>query len=162
MPSLNSNYDSHWEKCVSGYSRKETDAAQCSVNFILDFLAELFDLGHKYRSINLYRFAISAYHCYLERKLVGQQKQVCALLKGVFTKKPLQLGYVFTWDVQVMLDFIKNRWESFHSLSDRDLTFKLLVLLALTSTSRACTIHCLDIRFMARHGLEKWKKFPCC
>ena len=87
-PSSNSNYDSSWEKWVSWGSRKEIDPVQCSVNFILDFLAELFDLGYKYRSINLNRSAISAYHCYVERKPVGQHKQVCALLRGVFNKKP--------------------------------------------------------------------------
>ena len=45
-PSSNSNYDSSWEKWVSGGSRKEIDPVQCFVNFILDFLAELFDLGY--------------------------------------------------------------------------------------------------------------------
>ena len=77
---------------------------------------------------------------------------MCALLKGVFTKKPPQPRYAFTWDVQVVLDSIKNKWGYTNSLSDRDLTFKLLILLALTSTSRAYTIHCLDIRFMAKHA----------
>ena len=85
-------------------------------------------------------------------KPVGQHKQICALLRGVFTKKLPQPRYTFTWDVQVVLDFAKNKWENSNSLSDRDPTFKLLILLALTSTSRACTIHCLDILFMARHA----------
>ena len=75
-PSSNSNYDSSWGKWVSWCSRKEIDPAQCSVHFILDFLAELFDLGYKYSSINSYRSAISTYHCYVEGKPVGQHKQL--------------------------------------------------------------------------------------
>ena len=174
-PSSNSNYDSSWGKWVGWCSRKEIDPVQCFVNFILDFLAELSDLGYKYRSINSCRSAISAYHCYVEGKTVEQLKQMCALLRGVFTKKPPQSRYAFTWDVQAVLDFVKNKWGNSNSLSDRDLTFKLLILLALTSTSRACTLHCLDIRFTARHthfvqvmfgrlhkGWKSGKKFACC
>ena len=81
-----------------------------------------------------------------------QHKQVCALLRSVFTKKPTQPRYTFTWDVQVVLDFVKNKWGNSNSQSDRDLTFKLVILLALTSASRACIIHCLDIYFMTRHA----------
>ena len=77
---------------------------------------------------------------------------MCALLRGVFTKKLPQPRYAFTWNVQVVLDFAKNRWQNSNSISVRDLTFNLLILLALTSISRACTIHCLDILFMARHA----------
>ena len=109
-------------------------------------------MEYKYRSINSYRSVISAYRCYVEKKPVGQHKQVCALLRRVFTKKPPQPRHAFTWDVKVVLDFVKNKWGNSNSLSDRDPTIKLLILLALTSTSRACMIHCLDIRFMARHA----------
>ena len=45
---------------------------QCSVNFILDFLVEIFDLRYKYRSINSYRSTISACYFYDEGKPVGQ------------------------------------------------------------------------------------------
>ena len=55
-------------------------------------------------------------------------------------------------DVQVALDFVKNKWGNCNSLSDRDLTFKLVILLALTSASTACAIQCLDISFMVRHA----------
>ena len=121
------------------------------MNLILDFFTEYFDLEYKYRSINLCSSAISAYHCYDEGKPVEQHKQACALLRGDFTTKQPQPRYAFTLDVQVVLDFVKNKWGNSNSLSDRDLTFKLLIMLALNSTSRACTIKCLDIRFIARH-----------
>ena len=78
--------------------------------------------------------------------------EVHALLRGVFTKKPLQPRYAFTRDVQVVLDFVKNKWGNSYSFSDRDLTFKLVILLALTSAFRACTMQSLDIRFVAKHA----------
>ena len=76
---------------------------------------------------------------------------MCTLLRGVLTKKPPQPRYAFTWDVQVVLDFVKYKWVNSNSLSERDLTFKLVILLALTSVFRACMIHFLDIHFMVRH-----------
>ena len=94
-PSSNSDYDSFWGNWVSWCSRKEIDPVLCSVSFILDFLAELFDLGYNYRSVISYRSAISANDCYVEGKPVRQHKQVCALLRGVFTKKPPQPRYAF-------------------------------------------------------------------
>ena len=105
-PSSNSNYDSSWGKWVSWCSRKEIYPIQCSVHFVLDFLVEPFNFGYKYRSINSYMFAISAYHCYVEGKPVGQRKQVCSLLRGVFTEKSPQPRYAFTCDVQVVLAFV--------------------------------------------------------
>lgn len=45
-PISNSNYDSSWGKRVSWCSRKKIDPVHCSVNFILDFLAGLFDLRY--------------------------------------------------------------------------------------------------------------------
>ena len=82
-PSSNSNHNSSWRKWVSWCSRKEIDPVWCSVNFILDFLAEPFELG--------------------------------ALLRGAFTKKLPQPIYAFTWDVQVALDFVKNKWDNSNS-----------------------------------------------
>ena len=110
------------ENRLAGDLGKEIDPFQYSVNFILHILAKSFDLGCKYRSINSYRSAISAYHCYVEGKPVGQHKQVC-VLRGVFTKKPPQPRYTFAWVVQVVLDFVKNNWGNSNSLSDWDLTF---------------------------------------
>lgn len=119
---------------------------------MLDFLAELFDSGYKYRTINCYRSAISAYHQHIDGKPIGQHPRVCALLKGVFTENPPQPRYAFTWDVQSVLNFVKQNWGKHETLTDKELTFKLVILLALTSASRACTIHCLDLRYMAEHN----------
>ena len=38
---------------------------------------------------------------------------------GAFTKKPPQPRYAFIWDVQIVLDFVKNKWGNSNSFSDR-------------------------------------------
>ena len=145
------NYDSSWRKWTSWCSEKQIDPVHCPISFILDFLAELFESNYEYRTINSYRSAISAYHSNIGGKPIGQHPEVCSLLKGVFIKRPPKPRYAFTWDVQTVLNFIKENWADSKKLSDKDLTYKLVMLLALTSASRACTIHCLDIRFMAKY-----------
>ena len=53
---------------------------------------------------------------------------MCALVRGVFTKTPSQPRYAFTWDVQAVLGFIKNKWGYFNSLSDLSETLPLSYL----------------------------------
>ena len=107
--------------------------------------------------MNGYRSAISAFHEYVEGKPVGKHPQVCALLSGVFNERPPQPRYVFIWDVQVVLNFIKSNWPVSSNLSDKNLTLKLTTLLALTSSSRASAIHHLNINFMIT--TEKFVQF---
>ena len=66
--------------------------------------------------------AISAYYEYVDNKPVGQRPHVCALLKGVFNKRPPQPRYVFIWEIQTVLDFVKCQWSGCN-LSDKVLTY---------------------------------------
>ena len=71
---------------------------------------------------------------------------------------------MFIWDVQIVINYIKSEWGYSESLSDKFLTLKLVMLMALTSASRASAIHHLDIRYMVKgngkyvfkfHGINK-------
>ena len=74
---------------------------------------------------------------------------MCALVRGVFTKKPAKI-YLYMGCLSCFR-FCQNKWGNSNSLLVRDLTFTLVMMLTLISSSRSCTMHCLDIRFMARH-----------
>jgi len=68
-------------------------------------------------------------------------------MTGIFNlKRPTRPNYNFIWDVEKVL--------SFHSISDKELTLKLTMLLALTAASRASEICNLDIRYLVRHSSE--------
>ena len=82
-----------------------------------------------YSTANSYRSAISALN-------VGEHPEVCSLLAGIFNQRPPQPKYAFIWDVQIVIDFIEHAWSINHALSDKQLTLKLTILLALTSPSR--------------------------
>ena len=77
------------------------------MNYVLDYLAELFDEGLAYRTINGACSAISAYHEKVEGTPVGKLPLVCSLLTGVFNKRPPLPRYTFIWDVQKVLNYLK-------------------------------------------------------
>ena len=73
-----------------------------------------------------------------------------ALMSGVFNNKPPQPRYSFIWDVKIVLYHIKKFWRQNDSILNKQLTYKVSMLLALTSASRAYGIHNLDISHMGR------------
>ena len=64
--------------------------------------------------------------------------------------RPPQPSYCFIWNVQTVTDFIKSDWEKTEDLSDKYLTYKLTMLLALTSAFWVLGLTHLDIRFKTK------------
>lgn len=155
--SSSGSYESAWRKWVGWCHRRHVDPISCDLIPILDFLGEMFDAGYEYRTINSHRSAISAFHNNIDGVKFESHKQVCQLLSGVFNRRPPQPKYTFIWDVQTVLDYIKRVWPENEALSDKHLTLKLTMPLALTSTSRAIQIHHLDISQMG--GLPDQYRF---
>ena len=81
---------------------------------------------------------------------MGEHPRICSLVAGVFNSRPPQPRYCFIWNVQTVIDFIKSEWGQNEDLSDKYLTYKLTMLLALTLTSRVLGLQHLDIRFMTK------------
>ena len=161
------NYESSWGKWSGWCSKQQIDPFKCSINFVLDFLAELYDLDYKYSSINCHRSAISAYHDPIENVPVGQHPRVSSLMTGIFNQRPPQPRYSFVWDVEQVFSYLHNLPDN-EQLSDRLLTLKLTMLLALASACRCSEIQNLDIRYMTRSATsytfqftkvsKSWKK----
>ena len=164
----NTNYESSWRKWASRCSRRETDSFSSNINEILDYLTDLYKQGLQYRTINNRRSAISAFHEQIQGKPVGEHPRVCALLAGIFNSRPPQPKYCFIWNVQTVIEFIRKEWGRNQELSDKFLTHKLTMLLALTSATPALGLQHVNIRFMVKtpssftltfHKLHKaWKK----
>ena len=121
------NYNSSWKKWSSWCYSKQIDPFRCPINYVLDFVACLYEEGYAHRSINCYRSAISSFHQKIEGLPVGKHPEVCTLLTGVFNFKPPQPRYSSTWDVQIVLEFIKNNWTDNKSLPNKNLTLKFTV-----------------------------------
>ena len=129
-----SNYNSSWSKWADWCGEGKTDPFRYAISKVLDYLGYLFHLGYENRTVCCHRSEISAYYEYVDNKKVGQHPHVCALLKGVFNERPPQPRYVFIWDIQTVLDFVKYQWSGCDS-SDKVLIYKLVILMALSSAS---------------------------
>ena len=81
---------------------------------------------------------------------MGQQPLVTSLMAGIFNSRPPQPRYIFVWDVQVVLNFIQKKLGISSSLTDQELTYKLFMLLSLTTASRVSGLQHLDIRYMTK------------
>ena len=135
-----------WEQwCTSaGYN-----SIHAPISAILDFLARQFAEGKQYRTINSYRSAISMTHTPIDGVVVGKHPLVTRLMKGVFNRRPPQPRYSFTWDVGMVLEHVCSLGKN-NDISLKQLSHKLVVLLALSNASRASEIHALDIRYLKR------------
>ena len=125
---------------------------RCTLVSILDYLTSLFEDGLEYNTIGVHRSAISAYQEKVDDMPVGQHPLVTSLMTGIFNSRPPQPRYIFVWDVQVVLNFIRKDWGISSSLTDQELTYKLSVLLSLTTASGASGLQHLDIRYMTKGG----------
>ena len=134
-PGSLSNYESSWGKWSSWCGKQQVSPFQCPITFVLDFLAQLYELKYEYSTINCYRSAISAYHDPIGNVPVGQHPQVSALMTGIFNQRPPKPRYSFVWDVEQVLTYLDQLPSNDH-LSDRLLTLKLTMLLALASACR--------------------------
>ena len=103
------NDKSAWKKWFGWCDSWKVDPSRCLVNYVLEYLSSLF--YHEkllYRTIGLHRSAISTYHVHVNDKPIGQHPLVCSLFSGIFNSRPPQPKYLFVWDVQEVLNFIKS------------------------------------------------------
>ena len=76
----------------------------------MNFLADCFHEGYEYRSIGCIRFAISAHHVHIKENPVGQDPLVGSLMPETFYGRPRKPRYLFVWDVEEVLHFVKVNW----------------------------------------------------
>ena len=112
----------------------------------MDFLADLFEQGLQHRSINTIRSAVSMSHSHIEGVPIGQHPLVTRLLKGIYNSRPPQPRYTDTWNVDVVLSYLVSLGVN-SQLSLKQLSQKLVILMALVQASRSSELHALDVRF---------------
>ena len=129
----NAHCESAWCKWHSWCYQRQVDPIKCSVNKILQFPTECFNMGYEHSAIAGFSSAISAYHDPIKGIPIGKELWISALLAGVYIRPP-QPGYTFIWDVKKVIDFL-TILHSTHELKLEDLIIKLTMLLADSSKS---------------------------
>ncbi|KAH3868108.1 hypothetical protein DPMN_031247 [Dreissena polymorpha] len=133
-------YISRWfqycDKC-------KIDSVSVSVKDVVEFLTEEFERGVGYSALNTARGALSSF-LRLENVPAGSHPVVIRFMKGVFNLRPCKSKYTKTWDVQNVLTYLKSLSPVKH-LSLKELTLKLVMLIALTNAARSQTVHLLSV-----------------
>ena len=86
-------YDSLFGKWLVWCCRRNTNPIAGDINEVVNFLADLFEQGYQYCSLNVYRSAISSVHEKVDGYEVGQHTLVTCLINGAFHERPPQPRY---------------------------------------------------------------------
>ena len=114
----------------------------------INFMAHIRDsrkLG--YNAVNTMRSALSSIIVYPDGIPFGQRPEVKLFMRGLFNTKPPVPRYADIWDPQTVLTFLK-RWSPAHTLTMKQLTLKVLLLMLLVSGQRLQTLYYLDLKCM--------------
>ena len=126
-------------------SSSKSNPFAADLSKVLGFLAEQFQEGKQYRSLNCYRSAISSAHLPIDGFPVGKHPLVCRLLKGVFNLRPPLPRYDCTWDVTKVTSYLKDLGDN-EQMSLKQLTQKLAMLLALVLAHRSSGLVRLNLQ----------------
>ncbi|XP_044149929.1 uncharacterized protein LOC122938468 [Bufo gargarizans] len=142
-PGTRKSYRAAWGSWVGWCMGRDLDPVSASVTHLLQFLTSLFEAGKAYRTINLFRSAISSTHQGFDGVPAGQHPLVSRLLRGLRLARPPRPRFTDTWDVSLVLSFLSS-WPDNAALSLRQLSAKLLTLFCLISCKRVSDVRALD------------------
>ena len=134
----------NWEQYCS---QRKINPFSATLEHGINFLAELYQTGIGYSALNT---AVVLYLLFVSHPsiiLLGQHPLVCRFIKGIFECRPSLPRYQETWDVTVVLDYLA-KFGSPEKLSLKNLTLKVVMLMALLSGQRRQTLHTLSIDCM--------------
>lgn len=114
---------------------------------IINFLTASFLKGVGYNSVNTTRGALSSLGIILDGFPAGRHPLVNRFLKGVFNLRPPRPRYNSTWDVQPVLMKLRSMYP-LTNLTLKEITLKLVMLMALTQAARTQTLHLLLLNGM--------------
>ena len=116
---------------------------------VVDFLTELFEAGLSYSGLNSARSALSMILSLEEGLSCGEHPLIKRFMRGAFHLRPSTPRYSYTWEV----DRVLNHLESLRPLKDltlRQLTLKLVTLIAIITGQRCQSIHMMDLTCMQK------------
>lgn len=117
------------------------------MNDAINFLATLFRAGLGYSAICAARSALSCYLDIAGCPQFGEHCLVKRFVKGVFELRPAFPKYASTWNVDVVLEHLELYYPH-EQITLKELSYKLVMLLALLSAQRCQTLHSLSVNSM--------------
>ena len=136
-------YLSYYNKWISYCRDHHINSHVVNVHVIMAFLKHLLDKNYSYSAINTAKSALSLLGNMTER----DTELLKHFMRGAFNKKTPTPKYKFIWDVAVVLEYLESKGPN-ESMSLREITLKLVMLLALTSGQRVQTLAILSKKGM--------------
>lgn len=147
--STSSQYGHHlndFKKFCSG--RGITDYLNVQVTTGIEFLTELFKSGKSYSTINSARSGLSHYVRLTDYPDgdFGKHPLTAKFMRGVYKLRPPRARYQATWDVSLVLN--RLRLVNNYSCTLKELSFKCVMLLALTTGQRVQTLTAMRLSLL--------------
>ena len=141
-PSTRKQYESalkHWFVFCSNH--EDCDFFTPTRTSVLKFLAQKFNDGASYGTLNNFRSAISM----LSQNKIGEDPMICKFLKGTFRSRPTTPKYTYTWDVSIVLNYLKTIDVNDPKTSIKQITEKTFMSIALVPAHKDQTLASIDI-----------------
>ncbi|KAI2653717.1 hypothetical protein H4Q32_014045 [Labeo rohita] len=143
-PSMRKLYALKWKLFTSWCGRHQQ--VNCPVGSVLEFLQDRLSAGLTHSILKVYVAAIAAYHAPLGGLSVGKNPLVTRFLHGALRLRPPVRPRVPTWDLSVVLEALcRPPFEPVEEISDRFLSIKTVLLLALSSLKRVGDLQALSV-----------------
>ena len=152
-PGTQKQYSVYINRWTRFCNEREINSVAPSVTSVLEFLHSFYEQELSYSTINTARSAINCYlmdaNLHSTNHTISTHPFVTRYMKGVFNSRTPTPKYSDTWDVNIVLDFIKE-WQVLPTLPLKHVTYKLVMLLALTTGQRCQTLASLDTQSMTK------------
>ncbi len=144
-PATRKLYSSKWGVFESWCLARAIDPVNCPVDPVLEFLQEKLTAGAAATTLRVYVAAIAARR-ELDEIPLGRHRMVSAFMRGVRRLRPVRPTAVPSWDLSVVLEgLVTAPFEPLESASERILTLKVTLLLALTSLKRVGDLQAFSV-----------------
>lgn len=141
-PGTQRQYQPHIKRWMQFCDKWHISPYTPTVSSIINFLAETFNRNVGYETVNTARSALSSLGIVVDGCRAGNHPLVLRFMKGVFNLQPPLPRYTEIWDVQPVLRKLKSMYQ-LQTLTLKDLTLKLVMLMALTQAARVQTLQLL-------------------
>ncbi len=122
------------------------DPAYCPIASVLEFLQCRFSEGVTPATLKVYVAAISANHAYIDGVSVGRHPLVSRFMQGSRWLQPFRPARVPSWDLSIVLQGLSGHpFEPLEPVTEKILTVKTVILLALSSLKRVGDLQALSI-----------------
>jgi len=129
-------------------SRRKVSPTRASTIQVGEFLTEKFDEGLQSATVRNYKSAILSVHRgFSDGSTLNDGDHLSKLLDGMFNERPPPRTVVPTWELEVVLNYLKGPpFEPLRRATLKHLTLKTVFLVTLASGRRCSEVHALSAR----------------